>query len=86
MSYSPGDRVLIEARVQTHYHPDRDLAMQSVGVQLADGQHLITNPRNLRLIPAEEAIEEQQQEPLPKSAAVRRPKAKIKSAPFGTGL
>jgi hypothetical protein len=63
MSFSPGDRVLIEASVVQVYHPDREPAYQSLGLQLAgDGQHLHTNVSNVRLAPAPPA-EEKAEEP-----------------------
>jgi hypothetical protein len=46
MKFSLGQRVLIAARVQQLYHADREESWQSLGLQLTDGQHLITNVRN----------------------------------------
>jgi hypothetical protein len=60
MSFQPGDRVLIEASVVQVYHPDREPAYQSLGLQLAgDGQHVLTNVSNVRLAPVEASFAEE---------------------------
>src|SRR5215213_4141748 len=51
MVFQPGERVYVLAQVQHHYHPTREEAMQSVGLQLEDGQGIATNPRNLVRVP-----------------------------------
>jgi hypothetical protein len=72
MSFQPGDRVLIEASVVQVYHPDREPAYQSLGLQLAgDGQHLHTNVSNVRLAPVETPLVEAKAEEPGEDKALR---------------
>lgn len=55
MEFEPGQTVVVEATIVNIYHPDRDEAYQTLGLQLkGDGQALQTNVRNVRALEPEE--------------------------------
>jgi hypothetical protein len=70
--FAAGTPVLVPAQVVQIYHPDREPCHQSYGLQLGDGQHVMTNAGNVLPVPEPQPALEPVAVSLPCAACAER--------------